>query len=138
MSFYWFMGSSEDDDSGGGDSGDVEMIVQGPFRVSTELQSSDGLLECFAGDEVNIRCQLVDAKGVALNCAGTTVTALITDTEGNTEVAPTVTAKWAEGGWYSVNFEPPATRGDYRLTLRRTDDDDVITAGPLIVRVDVR
>lgn len=115
------------------------MLAFGPLKISTALSSVDGKLEIFIGDEVNLICQMVDSTGKPINCDGATMGALITDSDGDTAVTPTVTAQWDDAGWFQVSFDAPATRGDYQLTLRRNGGDgDIQTAGPLIIQVCAR
>jgi hypothetical protein len=115
------------------------MLAFGPLKISTALSSVDGKLPIFIGDEINLVCQMVDSAGKAVNCDGDTMGALITDSDGDTAVTPTVTAQWDDAGWFLVSFDAPATAGSYNLTLRRNGGDgDISTAGPLILQVQAR
>jgi hypothetical protein len=115
------------------------MLAFGPLKISTAINSPDGIHKMFPGDENTLLCQIVDATGRPINCAGATMTALVTDSDGDTAVTPAVTEGWADLGEFTVAFDAPSTAGSYQLTIRRNGGDgDIQTAGPLIIQVCTR
>ena len=116
----------------------VTAIALGPFKITTQVATTDGKVECFVGDSVSLICQMTDFAGTPINCDGASMGALVTDSSGATSVTPTVSEKWDEAGWFNLAFDAPASAGTYQLTLRRTVGSTVQTAGPLIIKVKAR
>jgi hypothetical protein len=124
--------------SGGGGGGNL--IVQGPFSITSESAGPDGGIVAYSGDAINLLCVARDGEGDPINLSGGTLTAQLVSAAGISQTPPpSVTPLWAEGGTVRVALTVPIVAGRYRLTIRRTNGaSDITTYGPLTLVVRIR
>ena len=117
-------------------SGSVVTIVNGPYRVTSTAEGSDGVIDILADSIQPITIYCINGFGQPFNIAGYTASVDIYDEAGGFVRSYTPTIDYALGGILTFNIDADVTAviGRYTLVVSLTDGD-VIQLGPLTILV---
>lgn len=117
-------------------SGSVVTIVNGPYRVTSTAEGSDGVIDILADSIQPITIYCINGFGQPFNIGGYTASVDIYDEAGGFVRSYTPTIDYALGGILTFNIDADVTAviGRYTLVVSLTDGD-VIQLGPLTILV---
>jgi hypothetical protein len=118
-------------------SGSVVQIINGPYRLTSTAEGSDGRLDILQDTVQTIELQLIDVFGSPINISGNyTLSVDVYDESGALTVSYTPTVAYAGGGLINFDLDTDVTGvlGRYTIVVSLTDGD-VIQVGPLQVLV---
>lgn len=138
MGYYGNYFGSSSSDSGGSSSEGAISYVRGPLTFTLDRGVSDGVLDTFISDAFAIEADLMDELGQKVSITGCEVTARLSSL-GGAQVGSDLSGSIQLGSRGIVRFTIPtewtAAAGEYRMTITRTEGDDVQSFGPYAVRV---
>jgi len=117
-------------------SGSVVTIVNGPYRVTSTAEGTDGVIDILADSIQPITIYCINGFGQPFNIGGYTASVDIYDEAGGFVRSYTPTIDYALGGILTFNIDADITAviGRYTLVVSLTDGD-VIQLGPLTILV---
>ena len=117
-------------------SGSVVTIVNGPYRVTSTAEGTDGVIDILADSIQPITIYCINGFGQPFNIGGYTASVDIYDEAGGFVRSYTPTIDYALGGILTFNIDADITAviGRYTLVVSLTDSD-VIQLGPLTILV---
>jgi len=118
-------------------SGSVVTIVNGPYRLTSIAEGTDGRIDILADSVQTIQLNCLDGFGQPFNVTGYTVAVNVYDVSGALTVTYTPTVDFASSGIVSfdIDTDVTGTTGRYTLVVELTAGAEVVQLGPLEILV---
>ena len=117
-------------------SGSVVTIVNGPYKLNSTAEGTDGRIDILQGSVQTINLNLVNGFGQPFNVTGYTLSVDVYDVSSTLVESYVPTVNFASGGNISFDIDGTVTDviGTYSLVVSLTDGD-VIQVGPITILV---
>lgn len=118
-------------------SGSVVTIVNGPYRLTSIAEGTDGRIDILADSVQTIQLNCLDGFGQPFNVTGYTAAINVYDVSGALTVTYTPTIDFASSGIVSfdIDTDVTGTTGRYTLVVELTAGAEVVQLGPLEILV---
>jgi hypothetical protein len=118
-------------------SGSVVTIVNGPYRLTSIAEGTDGRIDILADSVQTIQLNCLDGFGQPFNVTGYAAAVNVYDVSGALAVTYTPTVDFASSGIVSFNVDTDVTgtTGRYTLVVELTAGAEVVQLGPLEILV---
>jgi hypothetical protein len=118
-------------------SGSVVTIVNGPYRLTSIAEGTDGRIDILADSVQTIQLNCLDGFGQPFNVTGYAVVVNVYDVSGALAVTYTPTVDFASSGIVSfdIDTDVTGTTGRYTLVVELTAGLEVVQLGPLEILV---
>jgi hypothetical protein len=118
-------------------SGSVVTIVNGPYRLTSIAEGTDGRIDILADSVQTIQLNCLDGFGQPFNVTGYAVVVNVYDVSGALTVTYTPTVDFASSGIVSfdIDTDVTGTTGRYTLVVELTAGSEVVQLGPLEILV---
>ena len=118
-------------------SGSVVTIVNGPYRLTSIAEGTDGRIDILADSVQTIQLNCLDGFGQPFNVTGYTAAVNVYDVSGALAVTYTPTVDFASSGIVSfdIDTDVTGTTGRYTLVVELTAGAEVVQLGPLEILV---
>jgi hypothetical protein len=118
-------------------SGSVVTIVNGPYRLTSIAEGTDGRIDILAESVQTIQLNCLDGFGQPFNVTGYAVVVNVYDVSGALTVTYTPTVDFASSGIVSfdIDTDVTGTTGRYTLVVELTAGLEVVQLGPLEILV---
>jgi hypothetical protein len=118
-------------------SGSVVTIVNGPYRLTSIAEGTDGRIDILAESVQTIQLNCLDGFGQPFNVTGYAVVVNVYDVSGALAVTYTPTVDFASSGIVSfdIDTDVTGTTGRYTLVVELTAGAEVVQLGPLEILV---
>jgi hypothetical protein len=118
-------------------SGSVVTIVNGPYRLTSIAEGTDGRIDILADSVQTIQLNCLDGFGQPFNVTGYAVVVNVYDVSGALTVTYTPTVDFASSGIVSfdIDTDVTGTTGRYTLIVELTAGAEVVQLGPLEILV---
>ena len=118
-------------------SGSVVTIVNGPYRLTSIAEGTDGRIDILAESVQTIQLNCLDGFGQPFNVTGYSVVVNVYDVSGALAVTYTPTVDFASSGIVSfdIDTDVTGTTGRYTLVVELTAGLEVVQLGPLEILV---
>jgi hypothetical protein len=118
-------------------SGSVVTIVNGPYRLTSIAEGTDGRIDILADSVQTIQLNCLDGFGQPFNVTGYTAAVNVYDVSGALTVTYTPTVDFASSGIVSfdIDTDVTGTTGRYTLVVELTAGAEVVQLGPLEILV---
>jgi len=118
-------------------SGSVVTIVNGPYRLTSIAEGTDGRIDILAESVQTIQLNCLDGFGQPFNVTGYTAAINVYDVSGALTVTYTPTVDFASSGIVSfdIDTDVTGTTGRYTLVVELTAGAEVVQLGPLEILV---
>ena len=118
-------------------SGSVVTIVNGPYRLTSIAEGTDGRIDILADSVQTIQLNCLDGFGQPFNVTGYAVVVNVYDVSGALAVTYTPTVDFASSGIVSfdIDTDVTGTTGRYTLVVELTAGAEVVQLGPLEILV---
>ena len=118
-------------------SGSVVTIVNGPYRLTSIAEGTDGRIDILAESVQTIQLNCLDGFGQPFNVTGYAVVVNVYDVSGALTVTYTPTVDFASSGIVSfdIDTDVTGTTGRYTLVVELTAGAEVVQLGPLEILV---
>jgi len=118
-------------------SGSVVTIVNGPYRLTSIAEGTDGRIDILADSVQTIQLNCLDGFGQPFNVTGYTAAINVYDVSGALAVTYTPTVDFASSGIVSFDIDTDVTgvTGRYTLVVELTAGAEVVQLGPLEILV---
>jgi hypothetical protein len=118
-------------------SGSVVTIVNGPYRLTSIAEGTDGRIDILAESVQTIQLNCLDGFGQPFNVTGYAVVINVYDVSGALAVTYTPTVDFASSGIVSFDIDTDVTgvTGRYTLVVELTAGAEVVQLGPLEILV---
>jgi hypothetical protein len=117
-------------------SGSVVTIVNGPYKLNSTAEGTDGRIDILQGSVQTINLNLVNGFGQPFNVTGYSLSVDVYDVSSSLVESYVPTVNFASGGNISFDIDGTVTDviGTYTLVVSLTDGD-VIQVGPITILV---
>lgn len=118
-------------------SGSVVTIVNGPYRLTSIAEGTDGRIDILADSVQTIQLNCLDGFGQPFNVTGYAAAVNVYDVSGALAVTYTPTVDFASSGIVSfdIDTDVTGTTGRYTLVVELTAGAEVVQLGPLEILV---
>jgi hypothetical protein len=118
-------------------SGSVVTIVNGPYRLTSIAEGTDGRIDILADSVQTIQLNCLDGFGQPFNVTGYAAAVNVYDVSGALTVTYTPTVDFASSGIVSfdIDTDVTGTTGRYTLVVELTAGAEVVQLGPLEILV---
>jgi hypothetical protein len=118
-------------------SGSVVTIVNGPYRLTSIAEGTDGRIDILAESVQTIQLNCLDGFGQPFNVTGYAAVVNVYDVSGALAVTYTPTVDFASSGIVSfdIDTDVTGTTGRYTLVVELTAGAEVVQLGPLEILV---
>jgi hypothetical protein len=118
-------------------SGSVVTIVNGPYRLTSIAEGTDGRIDILAESVQTIQLNCLDGFGQPFNVTGYAAVVNVYDVSGALAVTYTPTVDFASSGIVSFDIDTDVTgvTGRYTLVVELTAGAEVVQLGPLEILV---
>jgi len=118
-------------------SGSVVTIVNGPYRLTSIAEGTDGRIDILADSVQTIQLNCLDGFGQPFNITGYSCLVNVYDISGALAVTYTPTVDFASSGIVSfdIDTDVTGTTGRYTLVVELTAGAEVVQLGPLEILV---
>jgi len=118
-------------------SGSVVTIVNGPYRLTSIAEGTDGRIDILADSVQTIQLNCLDGFGQPFNITGYAVVVNVYDISGALAVTYTPTVDFASSGILSFDIDTDVTgvTSTYTLVVELTAGAEVVQLGPLQILV---
>lgn len=112
-------------------------LVNGPYRLTSNQNNNDGVLDILQNSVQEINLNLIDGNGAPASTAGYAVAVNFFNEAGTAVTSYTPTVEYADGGilTFEIDTAVTATTGRYNLIVNLTGAGFVVKYGPLTTLV---